>query len=185
MRRLPTVSGLEYHNECYCWWNNTKYQRKGRLANSRCNTKCEGQPRKTCGGADAIEVFKIKGADMDEDTVTEYRGCYRDRLAVVPAPGYETADTPDVPVLLSRRISDIPVVDYEYTSVETCHQHCSFSGFSIFALQYGYRCQCSYDEPLEEDRADDNECNIVCPGDSSQTCGGNWHNAVYSMTPVP
>lgn len=58
---------MEYATECFCWKNNKQYKRLGKLPGSRCNVPCEGDVTKTCGGKEAIEVFKIKNLDFDKN----------------------------------------------------------------------------------------------------------------------
>ncbi|CAN0338224.1 unnamed protein product, partial [Hapterophycus canaliculatus] len=54
--------GVEYSQECFCR-NNKKYRRLGELESSECNMKCAGDDTKTCGGSNAIEVFRIEDLD--------------------------------------------------------------------------------------------------------------------------
>ena len=56
--------GLENGDECFCR-NNKKYRRLGKIKNRNCKMECPGDSTETCGGASALEVFKIK--DLDED----------------------------------------------------------------------------------------------------------------------
>ncbi|CAM9479316.1 unnamed protein product [Choristocarpus tenellus] len=61
--------GLQNGSDCYCWWNNNKWKKHGKISNDKCDIPCSGQNSKTCGGTLALEVFKIKTADSDEDTL--------------------------------------------------------------------------------------------------------------------
>ncbi|CAN0516045.1 unnamed protein product, partial [Scytosiphon promiscuus] len=52
--------------QCFCWKNNKRYKRKGKLDNNACNAACAGDSETTCGGRDALEVFKMKPVSLDE-----------------------------------------------------------------------------------------------------------------------
>lgn len=64
---LVPSQGVEYGEECFCWKNNKRYKRKGRLNKKKCNVNCVGDSKRTCGGSNALEVFKIKNLDYDEN----------------------------------------------------------------------------------------------------------------------
>ncbi|CAN0343433.1 unnamed protein product, partial [Laminaria digitata] len=59
-------SGVELGEQCFCWKNNKRYKRKGKLDNSECSVGCAGDGETTCGGRDALEVFKMKSVSLDE-----------------------------------------------------------------------------------------------------------------------
>lgn len=58
---------MEYGKECFCWYNDKRYKRLGRLEGSFCDIPCEGDDSRTCGGHTALEVFKIKNLNYDEN----------------------------------------------------------------------------------------------------------------------
>ncbi|CAN0469376.1 unnamed protein product, partial [Scytosiphon promiscuus] len=58
------LEGVEYGRECFCR-NSKKYKRLGKLESSDCGMKCAGDKTQTCGGRNAIEVFRIKDLDND------------------------------------------------------------------------------------------------------------------------
>lgn len=57
--------GVEEGKQCYCAMDSEQYERLGELARSKCDMPCEGDPTATCGGKEAIGVFRIKNEDID------------------------------------------------------------------------------------------------------------------------
>lgn len=53
--------------ECFCSAGRKQYKRLGRLEDDKCDTACQGEQGKTCGGTSALEVFRIKNLDYDEE----------------------------------------------------------------------------------------------------------------------
>lgn len=50
---------MQNGDECFCR-GNKKYRRLGKIKNKHCRIACAGDSTETCGGVDAVEVFKIK-----------------------------------------------------------------------------------------------------------------------------
>ncbi|CAM9226026.1 unnamed protein product [Ectocarpus sp. 4 AP-2014] len=158
--------GVENGKQCFCR-NGSKYKRHGELDPSMCSTKCAGDRTKTCGGSDAIEVFKIKhlSSDMDVDVSApsplDYEGCYLD---VQPDLG------------MDREEIDL----YMGASPEACDKHCGEMGYPFFALEYGFICSCGNSVPDESRRADDSLCTTPCRSSgTNSTCGGDSHQAIF------
>jgi hypothetical protein len=64
-------------------------------------------------------------------------------------------------------------------TVEQCVAACRSQGFALAGLQYSHWCFCG-NELTGAMPA--NNCNMPCPGNSSQMCGGSWANSVYRTT---
>lgn len=62
--------GVEYGEECFCSNSKKKFKRKGRLTSADCDMECPGDPNVSCGGRDAIEVFRIGDLGQDKETST-------------------------------------------------------------------------------------------------------------------
>ena len=69
-----------------------------------------------------------------------------------------------------------------YFSVEKmtndfCVEVCAASGFAYAGTQYGQSCFCgnSYGS-----RGPATNCNVPCPGNPCEACGGAWANSVYA-----
>lgn len=67
------VVGLQNGDECFCR-NNKKYRRLGKIQNRNCKMECPGDSTETCGGASALEVFKIKNLKTDDADLEETSG---------------------------------------------------------------------------------------------------------------
>ncbi|KAH3719842.1 uncharacterized protein LOC127855453 [Dreissena polymorpha] len=52
-------------------------------------------------------------------------------------------------------------------------------GYPYSGTQVGNECCCG--DSLNADKKPDSECNSVCPGDLSKTCGGPFRMSVYSI----
>uniref|UniRef100_A0AAG5D7T0 protein xylosyltransferase n=1 Tax=Anopheles atroparvus TaxID=41427 RepID=A0AAG5D7T0_ANOAO len=64
-------------------------------------------------------------------------------------------------------------------SPEKCIRLCLQSGYPFAGVQYGYECFCGDDEPKVSVKLPDSSCNIKCPGDAKQACGGFFTMNVY------
>ena len=53
-----------------------------------------------------------------------------------------------------------------------CMEACAVEGFSCAGVQYTFQCWCGHDVPPADLIIDISECNLACPGDDNQTCGG-------------
>ncbi|KAH3792802.1 hypothetical protein DPMN_146301 [Dreissena polymorpha] len=84
-----------------------------------------------------------------------YIGCFEDSVARF------------LPVMLPLSWSNSPL-----ECAARCH------GYLYSGTQYGEECFCGH--YLNAMKRPDFECNMACPGDESQTCGGRWRNSVYS-----
>lgn len=67
------ATGLENGNECFCR-GNKKYRRLGKIRNRNCRMECPGDSTETCGGEDAIEVFRIKNKKTETDNAHSEEG---------------------------------------------------------------------------------------------------------------
>lgn len=102
---------------------------------------CSGDAKTTCGGTDAIEVFRIRKLESP-DGKENYVGCFRD-----------SEDNTEMSYKL--------LVDYDHTTGDACQKHCESWGFGYFALEFGYVCQCGNQPPPEHLRATSAHCMLV------------------------
>lgn len=129
--------------KCFCGGKNTAYKRLGRANDDarQCHVACSGDAAMTCGGTNAIEVFRIRKLESPDDD-DNYVGCYRD-----------SEDNTEMSYLL--------VEDYAHTTIDVCRTHCERAGFAYFALEFGYMCQCGNQPPPEHLRANNARCMLV------------------------
>uniref|UniRef100_A0A182LRE1 protein xylosyltransferase n=1 Tax=Anopheles culicifacies TaxID=139723 RepID=A0A182LRE1_9DIPT len=64
-------------------------------------------------------------------------------------------------------------------SPEKCIRLCLQSGYPFAGVQYGYECFCGDELPKASAKLPDSSCNIKCPGDPKQACGGYFAINVY------
>uniref|UniRef100_A0A182XMH0 protein xylosyltransferase n=1 Tax=Anopheles quadriannulatus TaxID=34691 RepID=A0A182XMH0_ANOQN len=64
-------------------------------------------------------------------------------------------------------------------SPEKCIRLCLQSGYPFAGVQYGYECFCGDEVPKVSAKLPDSSCNIKCPGDPKQACGGYFTINVY------
>ena len=63
---------------------------------------------------------------------------------------------------------------------QLCQRLCT--GYHYAGVQWYSECWCG-DVLSSYDLRPDSECNTPCSGDSSQMCGGSWHNSIYFVPP--
>ncbi|XP_065656501.1 uncharacterized protein LOC101240296 isoform X6 [Hydra vulgaris] len=98
-----------------------------------------------------------------EQRIDGYIGCYIDHL---------------------EQGRDLPVrAGVPFVTPNNCRSACKKTGYRYAGLQYGYLCFCgnSYGK---YDIAPDTDCDTVCSGNETHTCGGLWRNKIYSTENV-
>ena len=74
-------------------------------------------------------------------------------------------------------------MDYSKTisanTPEFCKSLCAEKGFAYAGVENSFECYCGNDEPKDEYKKDQSECNKPCTGDKSLKCGGVWRINVY------
>ncbi|KAL1517259.1 hypothetical protein ABEB36_001046 [Hypothenemus hampei] len=60
-----------------------------------------------------------------------------------------------------------------------CINLCLQSGFPYAGVQYSKECFCGSDEPPASSKLPDSSCNMKCPGDSHETCGGYFTMNIF------
>ncbi|XP_046995718.1 xylosyltransferase oxt [Schistocerca americana] len=64
-------------------------------------------------------------------------------------------------------------------SPQYCINMCLQSGFPYAGVQYSTECFCGYEEPPSTSRLPDSSCNMKCPSDAHEACGGYYTINVY------
>ncbi|KAF2225085.1 WSC domain-containing protein [Elsinoe ampelina] len=85
-----------------------------------------------------------------------YLGCYSD----CHGPSFR-----DLPYQITDSSTNTPL---------QCALACAQAGYLYAGTQYSNQCWCGSSVPPTQSSG----CDYVCPGDSSQMCGGNCHNSV-------
>ncbi|KAH9057390.1 carbohydrate-binding WSC [Lactarius vividus] len=61
----------------------------------------------------------------------------------------------------------------------SCIIFCSNRQHQYAGVENGEDCYCGNDDPASVEIVSFDQCNIKCPGDSSETCGGSSHLDLY------
>ncbi|KAF9051931.1 WSC domain-containing protein [Panaeolus papilionaceus] len=152
-------AGLEYGTECWC--GNSLAFEIPRPA-SECNFICPGDSSELCGAGSRIVIYEDtdpapKPSIKQSHGTWSYKACYWEM-------GVH---------LLTYRYGL-----FEVNSVESCTALCQSKGYALAGLQYGSECWCDSYLPygLQAPEAD---CNMPCPGDPLQLCGGSMRMQMY------
>ncbi|XP_058802558.1 xylosyltransferase oxt isoform X3 [Phymastichus coffea] len=73
---------------------------------------------------------------------------------------------------MSRLLPNYYAVLKTNNSPEHCAYMCLQSGFPYAGVEYSYECFCGREKPLKTNQLPDSSCNMKCPGDAKQICGG-------------
>lgn len=63
-----------------------------------------------------------------------------------------------------------------------CIAHCEASGWTHAGVEYGNECYCGngWAAGYLPNWAPEDQCNVRCPGNAAETCGGGWRIQIYS-----
>uniref|UniRef100_A0A1L8E2J2 protein xylosyltransferase n=1 Tax=Nyssomyia neivai TaxID=330878 RepID=A0A1L8E2J2_9DIPT len=69
--------------------------------------------------------------------------------------------------------------NFKGNSPTSCIKMCLQSGFVYAGVQYSTECFCGNDEPPAAAKLPDPSCNMKCPGDAKEACGGYFAVNIY------
>ena len=229
--------GVENGSDCYCGYFVHPYEQ---LSESDCNKPCAGNASAYCGGASAMNIYKVETKCEKESREnppipgrytpqcietgvnvgafeweqvrgsTGYSWCVDtngNRLTgtlTPPGPSdidckpYYTGQCLRDHVLSGEiflKIFNGPEYKDDEMTIDLCFDSCQDAFFKFAGLKNGNECQCGnqiqvlpwYDSrlsnmaELESKIVPDIECGEVCPGDSSETCGGPNKMKIYNV----
>ncbi|KAJ9631628.1 hypothetical protein H2203_000027 [Taxawa tesnikishii (nom. ined.)] len=83
-----------------------------------------------------------------------------------------------------RTLNAISTTDASGMTVESCQNYCSTRGYRYSGVEYGQECHCDLviNPTALLNFTDQNTCNMQCPGNRSETCGGQFYMSVYNNT---
>jgi hypothetical protein len=139
--------------KCYC--GNAPDSGSVKAQEALCFFSCPGDASQTCGAGNHLTTYARTGTvSLDPTTAPTYGslGCYSEASA-------------------GRALTGTLFTDDELT-VEKCAAKCV--GFKYFGLEYRRECFCG-DGPFAAGsvKVPQLECQYQCPGDTTQSCGGN------------
>ena len=80
----------------------------------------------------------------------------------------------------SRILSGYALDGQSDMTIDSCLELCEDQGYSFAGVEFGDECYCGNSIPGNVTYSDD-ACNVVCSGDSSETCGGSWALDLYEL----
>lgn len=165
--------GLEYSSQCFC--SNSLQNSTAIASQYDCNYVCSGNDSEVCGGSNRLSLYNNtnvtsapsnsppsnSGGAIQGSYVypTGYKGCYTDSG--------------------SRSLSLFAYSNINST-VEMCSAACTASGFQIAGMEYGQECWCGSELASNAMNVTDSDCNMPCPGNSTEICGSGNRLSVYS-----
>ncbi|EFQ28557.1 WSC domain-containing protein [Colletotrichum graminicola] len=147
-------AGLTYYGVCYCG----QTVNSPSLPEASCNMPCTANSSETCGGDGAFSIWQDTTFPSSTGvTINDYEsiGCYTD-------------DTDHGRTIAERQDQ----VAFDTMTPSSCLQACADDGYPFAGLEYGGECYCgvvmgNYTKPAAKE-----ECNTLCNGDKTKTCGG-------------
>ena len=158
--------GLEYGYECFC--GSSSLTRNGGVRDDvECNMACTDGSGDMCGGRDRISIYAIgAGGDSSQTPPVKdpYVGCYKD---------YKTRRVLSYRKELRRNNGRDAC---KAACISTCGKH------KYFGLKFGYECYCGSGSPtMNGGVRNDEECDMNCPDNSGDKCGGRDRISIYLM----
>jgi hypothetical protein len=126
-----------------------------------CRTPCNANIGQTCGGNYRNNIY-VTGESQPQGFSTSYayKGCFSDD---------------------ANHAFDALLI-YNGATVETCMAAAGAMGYKYAGLQWYGACSANNAEAYSKDPTDD-DCDTPCTANTSETCGGAWHNSVYLSRP--
>jgi hypothetical protein len=120
-----------------------------------------------------------KGCDLPCNPPGSTGHCTQWGTSPCVSPGVQSGGSPWIPVGGVQNAQKAP------DSVERCNQLCIATGvaFKYFGMQAGHACFCGMAFGTEG-AAPDGQCDVKCPGNATQTCGGADVNSVWAVQPL-
>ncbi|KAJ3064999.1 hypothetical protein HDU98_011599, partial [Podochytrium sp. JEL0797] len=119
---------------------------------AKCNIACAGDSSEICGGSLAINVYSAQKYLL--------AGCYEDSKSNTDA----------------RLMKNLLATDDNMT-VEKCAEMAKADGYALFGLEWGTECWA--DNRFEHFPTASNSCDVACPGNSEEKCGGSLAVSAY------
>ncbi|OCL14883.1 WSC-domain-containing protein [Glonium stellatum] len=157
-------AGLEYYGQCYCGASISSDV----APPTDCNFTCNGDPNEICGGQDRLSIYQDPTFPDASDIAcsSEYKslGCYTE--------GSNGRSLAYSQIQLNASIM----------TTELCLNACGAKGYPFAGTEYSQECYCGVVLGNGTVPAPASDCNMLCNGDSSETCGGQDRLNLYVST---
>lgn len=190
-----TYFGTEYGRECYC--GNSFGTGSTVAPVTDCSFTCGGNAYEYCGAGNRLTVYVLNGtalpstSSVSSSSTTVPTGVSStvslSSSSTAPAStGFPTGWTSQGCWVdgLNGRILTKQQPDNAQNTLESCVQTCAGLGYTIAGAEYGTECYCDnfvYNGGALA--AAQTDCNIPCPGKSSEMCGAGGRLSMYSKGP--
>ncbi|KAH9207298.1 hypothetical protein DL95DRAFT_527981 [Leptodontidium sp. 2 PMI_412] len=187
-----TYFGTEYGRECYC--GNSFGTGSTVAPATDCSFTCGGDAYEYCGAGNRLTVYVLNGTALPSSSSVSSSSTKLSTgvsstvslssSSTAPAStGFPTGWTSQGCWVdgLTGRILTKQQPDNAQNTLESCVQTCAGLGYTIAGAEYGTECYCDnfvYNGGALA--AAQTDCNIPCPGKSSEMCGAGGRISMYS-----
>jgi len=159
------------------------------MPDSDCSKPCAGDSSEMCGQAWRLSLYKHDGADW----------CTPSTNTTTPSPSASTTSTAPVPTSTTtpeetsewarlgcavdsfdRILTGFSNLNFPELTIDKCLETCESRGFTYGGVQGGLECFCG-NSLSRAYQYNSNNCDVPCPGDRSETCGGGWGLDLYQL----
>ncbi|XP_053398178.1 uncharacterized protein LOC128556635 [Mercenaria mercenaria] len=169
-------AGTEFATECFCGNKHKDYEK---TPDSECNMTCSGNVNEegneitteqqltnqtTQPTSAGNRTFNVKSL---QDPVG-YIGCYKDDKMSN--------------WLSYQRVLHTKLEYPDLNCAAKCKEECKKMGFRYAGTESGEECFCGNEINQNPDKVPDTECNVPCPGQKDENCGGYWLISIYDTS---
>ncbi|KAF8525138.1 copper radical oxidase [Hysterangium stoloniferum] len=188
------LGGVEFAVECYC---DVSFKNGGApVTDGRCNMICAGNSTEFCGGPSGLNMYNFTGTITNPPNPNPNPPGGGGGTGSAPAPVTNLPGTfKSAGCFVDNafgRVLTTQLPDNNALTVESCVNSCAASNFTIAGLEFSVQCFCGNEIVNGGVLAiNQNDCNMLCGGNSSEACGAGNRLSVYSSTqdlillPVP
>ncbi len=176
------LSGVQNGDTCYCGNGLQSFsaiqKEIGDAKDSKCNVPCKGNSTEICGATDYLSVWNATEAVKIPPTMVKQVGYYPLKGCFNSTVNGTTATATSSSPLLSATSTSLPTTSL---SAESCVGYCSTRGYAVAGMQDGKTCSCDERLSTSAEELALSECNVVCPGNKREFCGGDKKILVYVL----
>ena len=184
--------GTEYSGECYC--GNSFHAGAVLVPGgddqdiSGCSMLCNGNQNEYCGGPNRLSTFKRNVTSTSSSSIVMSTATTSNTATTAPTPtgptvvervGAYAFQGCYTEATAQRALTGAAFYNTAMT-IEMCAQNCA--GFTWMGVEYGQECYCgSQPNPGSVKALVQSECNLLCPGDSTEYCGAGNRLQMYKV----
>lgn len=171
--------GLEFASQCLA--GSVLNANSKPIAASTCSMQCAGNTTEVCGGQNAISLYNNTqyvtpynpnpvNVPGHAGTQYNYVGCY--------------SEPPNNRALGQNGVFGSLMTTNASLTVEGCAAYCFTNGYTYMGVEDQIQCFCNGAGPINGatiSAGGDADCNIVCPGNPQENCGGAGKLNVYKL----